>query len=93
MIFRPLASCVLHPSGNVLLVPKFLEHLHDLGIGPAVQASRKRSHARCHAGIHMGPGGNDLAAGKRGGIEGVVGMEHQDGVEIAGDLRIGLVCP
>ena len=62
-------------------------------LAPPCRLPGKRSHARCHAGIHMGLGGNDLATGKRRGIEGVVGMEHQDGVEIAGDLRIRLVCP
>src|SRR4029453_189909 len=43
------------------------------------------------ARVAAGGGARGAPAGEGGGVQGVVGVQHQDDVEVAGDLRVGLL--
>src|ERR671910_701663 len=82
-----LADPLRGPVGGADLV----EHLPDLGDGPAVQRALEGGDGGGGRGVHVGQGGRGDPAGEGGGVQGVVGVQDQDDVEVAGDLGVGLL--
>ncbi len=76
-------------GGELLVHPRFgpvgradvREHLQHLLVGAAVQRALEGSDGGRDAGVHVGAGGDDRAGGEGGGIELMLGVEHERGAE------------
>src|SRR4029453_11004606 len=79
------------PVGGPVGGADLLQHLPDALDGPAVQGALEGGHGGGGGGVHVGQGGGGDPAGEGGGVQGVVGVQHQDHVEVAGDLPVGLL--
>jgi len=53
------------------------QHLHHLGVRPAVERSGQRAHTGGDRRVHVRLGGRHLAGGKRGGVERVLGVQDE----------------
>ena len=70
-------------------LPDRLEPAHDLLVGPAVQRAAERAERRDHGRVHVGQRGRADPGRERGRVHGVVGVQHQAGVEDLGRPRAG----
>ena len=64
-----------------------LQPPHDLLVGPAVQRALERADRGDHRRVHVGQGGGADPGGERGRVHGVVGVQHQAGVQDLGLAR------
>src|SRR5215207_3217176 len=85
------AQLLADPVGGPVGGADLVEHLPDLGDGPAVQRALEGGDGGGGRGVHVGQGGRGDPAGEGGGVQGVVGVQDQDDVEVAGDLGVGLL--
>ncbi len=53
-----------------------------------MQAARQGAHPRGHPGVDVGLGGDGLAAGEGGGVEGMVRVQGQADIQVVGGLRV-----
>ena len=70
-----------HPGLGAVRGADVPEHPHRFLVCAAVQRAFKRAEARGQRGIDVGHGGSGHPRGKGGGVEFVVGIKHEDGIE------------
>ena len=66
-----------------------VHHVHDRFVGAAVQRALKRADGGGDGTVEVGKRGGDHAAGEGGGVEAVLGVQDQRGLERCDDGRVG----
>ena len=82
-------ECVGEPGLCVVGDGDLVEHVHHRLVGAAVQRSFERADRGGDGAVGVGQGGGDDAGGEGGGVEAVLGVQDQRGLERGDDLRLG----
>jgi hypothetical protein len=78
---------LVHPGLGPIGRADVREHFQHLLVGAAVQRALEGSDGGRNSGMHVGAGGDDRASGEGGGIELMLGVEHERGAEDS-DMRL-----